>query len=136
MTSKILCATDGEPHSEVPVTFAAELAVKLGAKLTIIAVNILLGDGRGGAQLLWSDEKSKDVVEKAAAIAQAAGFAAAEIVQARGRDPAAVIVDCAEKNGFDHIVVGNPRVGIARLVLGSVAAEVAAKAHCSVTIAR
>jgi hypothetical protein len=48
----------------------------------------------------------------------------------------AVIVDHAEKNGFDHIIVGNPRLGVARLVLGSVAAEVAAKAHCSVTIAR
>ena len=136
MTSKILCATDGEPHSDVPVTFAAKLAAKLGAKLTIIAVNILVADARAGNYQLWSDEKLKDVVGKAAAIAQAAGFAAAETIQALGRDPAAVIVDYAEKNGFDHIVVGNPRVGIARLVLGSVAAEVAAKAHCSVTIAR
>jgi hypothetical protein len=48
MTSKILCATDGEPHSDVPVTFAAKLAAKLGAKLTIIAVNILVADARAG----------------------------------------------------------------------------------------
>ena len=53
MIRKILCATDGEPHSEVHT-----------------------GRRRpGGPQLLWSGEKWKDVVGKAAAIAQAAGFA-------------------------------------------------------------
>jgi hypothetical protein len=36
-----------------------------------------------------------------------------------------------EKNGFDRVIVG-----MARLLLGYVTSEVAAKAHCSVTIAR
>ena len=136
MTSKILCATDGEPHSDIPVTLAAQLAAKTGAKLHIIAVNILLSSAKGGSYNLWTDEKLKEVTDSAVATAKKAGVAGAETVQAFGRDPAAVIVDYAEKNGFDHIVVGSPRLGVARLVLGSVAAEVAAKAHCPVTVAR
>jgi len=135
-TSKILCATDGEPPSDIPVTLAAQLAAKLGAKLSIIAVNILVFDARGGSSHLWTDEKLADVVDRAVKTAKTAGALTVEAIKAFGRDPAAVIVDYAEKNGFDHIVVGSPRIGIARLVLGSVAAEIAAKAHCPVTVAR
>jgi len=136
MTSKILCATDGEAQSDIPVTFAAEMAAKLGASLSVIAVNILIVAPRAGSYYLWPEERVQEVVQHAAQLAGKAGMPGAEIVKATGRDPAAVIVDFAEKNGFDHVVVGAPRVGVARLVLGSVAAEVAAKAHCAVTIAR
>jgi len=136
MTKKILCATDGEPHSDIPVTLAAQLAAKTGAALSIIAVNILVFEAKGGSYRQWTDDKMKDVVDHARAVAKTAGAPAAEVVKAVGRDPAAVIVDYAEKNGFDHVVVGSPRSGVARLVLGSVAAEVAAKAHCPVTVAR
>ena len=43
----------------------------------------------------------------------------------------------ANREGFDHIVTGtgDPR-GVKRLVLGSVAASIAAAADCPVTIAR
>jgi nucleotide-binding universal stress UspA family protein len=136
MTGKILCATDGELHSDIPVTFAARLSTALGAKLSLIAVNILVTDVRSGSYRLWADEKEKEVADHAVETAKKAGAPSVEIVKAVGRDPAAVIVDYAEKNGFDHIVVGSPRTGVARLVLGSVAAEVAAKAHCPVTVAR
>ena len=135
MTKKILCATDGEPHSDIPITLAAQLAAKLGANLTVIAVNILVFDAKGGSYNLWAEERLNEIAAHAAEAAKKAG-APAEVVRAFGRDPAAVIVDYAEKNGFDHIVVGSPRIGMARLVLGSVAAEIAAKAHCPVTVAR
>jgi nucleotide-binding universal stress UspA family protein len=135
MTSKILCATDGTPHSDIPVALAAQLATKLGADLSIIAVNVLVLRARGGSFHLWTDEKLKDVVDRAVAAAKKAGALKAEALRASGSDPAALIIQYAEKNGFDHIVVGRPRVGVARLVLGSVAAEIAAKAHCSVTVA-
>jgi len=136
MTKKILCATDGEAHSDVPVARATEMAAELGAKLSIIAVNIRGTDGRGTNYHLWTKEKLDEVVEHAAEVAKKAGMPAAETVKAFGRDPAAVIVNYASSNGYDHIVVGSPRVGIARLVLGSVAADIAAKAHCPVTVAR
>ena len=53
------------------------------------------------------------------------------------REAAAAIVQYAEENGFDHIVLGTgDKRGVSRLVLGSVAADVAGRAHCSVTVAR
>ena len=43
----------------------------------------------------------------------------------------------AHENGFDHIVMGTgDKRGLKRLMMGSVATDVAAKAHCSVTVAR
>jgi nucleotide-binding universal stress UspA family protein len=43
----------------------------------------------------------------------------------------------AEEIGADQIVMGTgDKRGVARLVLGSVAAEVAGKAGCTVTVAR
>jgi nucleotide-binding universal stress UspA family protein len=136
MTSNILCATDGESASDILITFAAKLAAKLGAKLSIIAVNVLLYNARGGSSYRWTDEKLDEILEDAVKTAAKAGVPAAQIVRAVGTYPASIIIEHAEKNGFDHIVVGNPRVGVARLILGSVASEVAAKAHCPVTVAR
>jgi hypothetical protein len=49
MTRKILCAVDGGPASDVPVVYAASLAGKLGAELSIIAVNVMVFNARGGS---------------------------------------------------------------------------------------
>jgi nucleotide-binding universal stress UspA family protein len=136
MTSKILVATDGEPNSGIPVAFAARLAAKLNAKLSIIAVNVLLYNARGGSSHLWTDERLGEILQEAIRTAAKAGVPSAEVVSAVGTYPSSTIIDHAEKNGFDHIVVGSPRVGAARLFLGSVATEVVAKAHCPVTVAR
>ena len=58
-------------------------------------------------------------------------------VALRAREAAAAIVQYAEENGFDHIVTGTgDKHGVSRLVLGSVAADVSSRAHCTVTIAR
>jgi nucleotide-binding universal stress UspA family protein len=55
----------------------------------------------------------------------------------RAREAAGGIVQYAEANGFDHIVMGTgDKRGISRLILGSVAGEVAGRAHCTVTVAR
>ena len=52
-------------------------------------------------------------------------------------DPRAVLVDFAQKEGADLLVVGSRgRTGLARLLLGSVAAHVAAHAPCSVLVVR
>jgi len=136
MISKILCATDGSETSDIPVVFAAKLAARVGAELSLIAVNVLLYNARGGSSHLWEEETFNEIMEQAGQAAEKAGMGTAERVKAFGTYPASTIIDYADRNGFDHIVVGGPRVGVARIILGSVASEVAAKAHCAVTIAR
>ena len=51
-------------------------------------------------------------------------------------DPAAAILDHARVNKVDHIVMGARAQSLRRRMLGSVSAEVAAEAPCSVTVVR
>ena len=51
-------------------------------------------------------------------------------------DPAVAIVDFARRNQVDHIVMGARTQSLKRRVLGSVSAEVASEASCSVTVVR
>jgi len=51
-------------------------------------------------------------------------------------DPAAALVEFAEQNRVDHLVMGARSDSMARRVLGSVSAEVARDAPCSVTVVR
>ena len=137
MTAKILCATDGTDHSLHAIQLAAQMADKLGAKLSICAVNLARGGTRGPLIYSWEDADVKRILDTAVAEAKKAGATAVEELALRSRDAAAAIVQYAEESGFDHIVVGTgDKRGISRLVLGSVAADVAGRAHCSVTIAR
>src|SRR4051794_43669 len=51
-------------------------------------------------------------------------------------DPAAAIVEFAEVNQVDHIIIGARRDSVLRSLLGSVSAKVAAEASCTVTVVR
>ena len=51
-------------------------------------------------------------------------------------DPAGAILEYANVNGVDHIVMGARANSTMRALLGSVSGEVAAKAPCSVTVVR
>jgi eukaryotic-like serine/threonine-protein kinase len=51
-------------------------------------------------------------------------------------DPAAAILEFAEANEVDHIVIGARRDSMLRTLLGSVSAKVAAEAPCTVTVVR
>lgn len=137
MVKKILCATDGTDHSSIAVIHAAELAALTKAPLTICAVNVAHGGGRGPIINHWPDEEVDRILSDARALAAKHGAAKAEIATIRSREAASGIVSYAENNGFDHIVMGTgDKRGISRLVLGSVAADVAGRAHCVVTVAR
>ena len=85
---------------------------------------------------MWTEEKLEEILSQAVKAAAKVGVTKVEVVRAVGTYPASTILEHADKNGFDHIVVGHPKVGVAKLILGSVASEVAAKAHCPVTVAR
>lgn len=51
-------------------------------------------------------------------------------------DPATAILDYAEKNAVDHILIGARESSLMRTLLGSVSAKIAAEATCTVTIVR
>ncbi len=51
-------------------------------------------------------------------------------------DPAAAILEFAAVNHVDHVIIGARQNSLARTLLGSVSAKVAAEAACSVTVVR
>jgi nucleotide-binding universal stress UspA family protein len=51
-------------------------------------------------------------------------------------DPAGAILEFAEANHVDHIVIGARQSSLARRLLGSTSAKVAAEASCTVTVVR
>jgi non-specific serine/threonine protein kinase/protein-serine/threonine kinase len=51
-------------------------------------------------------------------------------------DPASAIVEFAEANQVDHIIIGARQDSMLRSLLGSVSAKVAAEANCTVTVVR
>ena len=117
------------------------MAAAMGAELTLLAVNELMGGygGKGGgiSTYLWEDADVKRVLDSAAAAAKKAGVSAPKAASAKSRDAARAIVVFAEDNGIDHIVVGTGgKGGVSRLMMGSVSRDVVFRAHCPVTVAR
>ncbi len=137
MTRKILCPTDGSDHAAVGLQAAAELAKLTGAHLTACVVNIALGGARGPTINQWKDDEVQKLMADAEALARKDGLSDVGTVELVAREAAPAIIAYAEQNGYSHIVMGTgDKRGIKRLVLGSVAAEVASQATCSVTVAR
>ena len=137
MTKKILCPVDGSDHAEVGLRHAVELAKLTGAHLTICVVNLALGGARGPTINHWPDDEAEALVAKAEASAKAAGATDIGTAVVISRTAAGAIIAYAEELGADQIVMGTgDKRGVKRLVLGSVATEVAGQAGCTVTVAR
>ena len=137
MTTKVLCPIDGTPHSLHAVNVAADIAAKFGAELAICIVNIAHGGGRGPLIHHWQDADAQTILDQVAATVTALGMKLAHSAVVLDREAASGIIRYAENKGIDHIVMGTgDKHGLSRLVLGSVAADVCARAHCTVTVAR
>lgn len=137
MTTRILCPIDGTPHAQHALVSAAEMAGKLGAELSICVVNIAHGGGRGPLIHHWSDADAQHLLDAAEATVLERGQKLAHKAVVIDREASSGIVAFAEMHGIDHIVMGTgDKRGLSRLLLGSVAADVSARAHCSVTVAR
>jgi len=141
--ARLLCATDGSKPSQKAVEWASEFARTLGAHLSFLTVNTVSPE-RAAKTHFWdetllaaAEAQTHKELRAAADAAARAGLTDFACVTASGRDIPAAIVDYAEKNGFNHIIMGsNGHSGAARLLLGSVAAAVVARAHCPVTVVR
>lgn len=137
MSKKILCPTDGSDHATTGLHAAAHLARMMGAHLTVCVVNVAHGGARGPTINHWREDEVKKLMEESEAIARKDGLSDVGTVEVVAREAAPAIIAYAEQNGYDHIVMGTgDKRGVKRLVLGSVAAEVTERAHCTVTVAR
>ncbi len=137
MTHRILCPIDGTDHATHAVDVAADLATRYGAELLLCVVNVAHGGGRGPLIHHWADADAQKLLDDGIAIARAKGITPTGSAIIIDREAASGIITYAEMNKVDHIVMGTgDKRGLSRLVLGSVAADVAGRAHCTVTVAR
>lgn len=137
MFHKILCPVDGTDHSLHALERAVELAGKYGAALTICTINVAHGTGRSPRINHWSDDQVATILGEAGAMAKKLGHSDPGTVQLVAREVGPSIVQYAETGDYDCIVMGTgDKRGLSRLMLGSVAADVAGRAHCSVMVAR
>ena len=146
MFTSILVGTDGSETAHTAVRRAIDLAASLGARLQIVSAYEPVSDQRlrGGevnvpADLQWMINPHDDVMallKEAETEAREAGVATVETFARQG-DAADAIVDVAEEQHSDLIVVGNKGMtGAKRFLLGSVPNKVSHHAPCSVLIVR
>jgi len=118
MYKRILIATDGSETAMRALRVGADLAQSMSSEIIICHVG--------------SDERGKAVLERA--VEQAGG--SPRTISVEG-DPADKILDVAEAEGVDLIVIGNKGMtGARRLLLGSVPNSVSHHAPCNVLIVK
>jgi nucleotide-binding universal stress UspA family protein len=146
MFASILVGTDGSDTATTAVRYAIDLARELGARLQIVSAYEPVSDQRLRSvrvevpeDLQWMVNPREDVLamlQTASQEAQAAGLEQVETFARQG-DAADAILDVAEEQRSDLIVVGNRGMtGAKRFLLGSVPNKVSHHAPCSVLIVR
>jgi nucleotide-binding universal stress UspA family protein len=146
MFTSIVVGTDGSETAYTALQRAIDLAAGLGARLQIVSAYEPVSDQRlrgdqvnVSGDLQWTINPHDDVMallETARAEACEAGIKEVETFARQG-DAAEAIVDVAEEQRSDLIVVGNKGMtGAKRFLLGSVPNKVSHRAPCSVLIVR
>ena len=145
MFGSIVVGTDGSDTAREAVRQSVELAARLGARLRIVSAYEPVPGARLREEaeqvppdLQWLVNPREDVdatLREAAEAARSGGVEA--VTYARQGDPADAILDVAEEQGADLIVVGNKGMtGARRFLLGSVPNRVSHHAPCSLLIIR
>jgi nucleotide-binding universal stress UspA family protein len=144
--ASIVVGTDGSDTAKTAVRYAIDLARELGARLLIVSAYEAIADQRLRAErvevpedLQWMVNPRDDVLtmlDDAKAEAVSTGVDQVETFARQG-DAADAILDIAEEQRSDLIVVGNRGMtGAKRFLLGSVPNKVSHHAPCSVLIVR
>jgi len=142
---RIVVGTDGSDTAAEAVRQATELAKASGAKLEIVSAYEPIPQERlreessavpgDVAHAVGPREDVNVVLEAAAGSARSDGVEVE--THPREGDPADAILDVAEEQGADLVVVGNKGMtGAARFLLGSVPNKVSHHAPCGVYIVR
>jgi nucleotide-binding universal stress UspA family protein len=145
MFQTIVVGTDGSETARKAVREAVELAKSVGASVGIVSAyepvskQRLREESRQAPEdLQWSINAREDVDATLREAAEDVEETGVEVeTYAREGDPADAILDVAEEQGADLIVVGNKGMtGAKRFLLGSVPNKVSHHAPCSVLIIR
>src|ERR1700756_2476513 len=145
MFRSIVVGTDGSDTATEAVRQAVELARSLEASIELVSAYEPVPSQRLAAErratpadMQWAISPREDVDATLDAAAQIARDASVRVsLYAREGDPADAILDVAEEQKADLIVVGNKGMtGAKRFLLGSVPNKVSHHAPCSVLIIR
>jgi nucleotide-binding universal stress UspA family protein len=145
MFSRIVVGTDGSDTAKEAVRQAADLAKQVGAALDVVSAFEPVPQSRlrEERQQVPSDVAhtvgpAEDVEATLAEAAEGVRSNGVEVnTYARQGDPADAILDVAEEQKADLIIVGNKGMtGAKRFLLGSVPNKVSHHAPCSVLIVR
>ena len=144
MVTHILVAVDGSTHADRAMAFAADLAVKYQADLTVLnvvsyasTVPLALGayaelEGLYAESRSVLQEAGAKIVESAAEQARRLGVQNVKTVVELG-SPAQSICDAADANRIDVIVMGRRGLSdFSGFFLGSISHKVAHSADCTV----
>ncbi len=137
----ILVPVDGSDHASMAAAWAASIAEKVGAKLTLLHVMQLSSAETMALANMSAEDIKEKIKNQAAQHFDKARAAMSEGVEfdtlAEYGSPAETIVGIANANDFDHIVMGSRGLSpIGELLLGSVSEIVLRRAPCPVTIVR
>jgi nucleotide-binding universal stress UspA family protein len=143
MFSSIVVGTDGSDPATQAVREAVDMASAVGATLEVVSAYAPVPEQRLRSErrdapedVQWAINPAQEVeasLSGAADIARAAGVKVN--TYARQGDPAGAILDVAEEQKSDLVVVGNKGMtGARRFLLGSVPDKISHHAACSVLI--
>lgn len=144
MSKTVLVPVDGSPQADA----ALEHALSQFPEAEIVALTAIDpvaagyastpgpdGGGYPGEWVEQANERADWILDEAVETAAEQGR---EVETVRVNDrPARAIVDYAEEEELDHIVIGSHgRTGVTRVLLGSVAEKVVRRSPCPVTVVR
>jgi nucleotide-binding universal stress UspA family protein len=129
----ILAPTDFSDVSAAGVRYACQLAKDLGAEIIIFNVDVLDESNRiDKREIEQHKRRLAEFVTDKVADAEA-GLKMRQVVDAG--QPFGSIVDCAEKEGVDLIVMSSHgRSGLSRMLIGSVTDKILRGAPCPVLV--
>ena len=135
---RILCSVDGSDHADIALLAAMELAAKFEAELSVVTVNVTFSTSpRGPQALVWTNDEVQTILDAATELVSKSGQKVSDAAVVVAREASTGIIDYAIEHDIEAIVIGTgDKRGLSRLFLGSVAADVAHRAPCTVIIAR
>ena len=134
---RVLVAVDGSEPAEQALRFALEEFPDAEVRALFVLENLAnyAADESVPGPEEQAEREAADVFERVEAIAAERGREVG--TDAVPGHPAKAVVDHADEEGFDHVVVGSTgRTGVERLMLGSVSETVVRRAPVPVTVVR